>query len=155
MNLGSLSKRTILLTPVLTGLLLPTAVVIGSMLIAGYNGSEIISELGDSLTRRKLNLGITTGFAILPFLLLTLILWLYLRKCEPFRGVFLLVGGIVGAIFVILPAYLLFYPKHYRSGPLGFPHGLELFLGPMAAFVTMGIGVLIGWLVGRSRPPAA
>jgi hypothetical protein len=149
-----LSSRAILAIVVVTGLLTPTFILLAALVFTGHGPAEIVTELSAAITREKLNLGAITLLGMAPFLLLTVVLFLYLRKSDAYRGLFLLVGGLTGLLFVYVPMHLSYWPAHFRSGGnLGFPHGLEFVIAPIFGIPAMGVGVALGWFLSKKLAP--
>ena len=110
---------------------------------------EYTTELADAVTRKNLNLVMITVLGMAPFLLLTGSLWLYLRKTDTFRGLFLLMGGVLGIWVITIPSHLEYWPSHLRGATLGWPHGLEFVLAPILSVPVMGVGAVIGWVLSK------
>ena len=150
MRIPALSRRTYVLVAALTALLLPLLCMFFSQLYVGRGVAEAIAELGQSYFRRKLNPGMIALFHMPCFLILCVVTLKYYASRGAKRAFFLFTGGYIGTLFVLLPAHLIFWPEHYRNGPLPFPHGLEFVIGPLIALLSMAIGVLVGWTLARN-----
>ncbi len=145
-----LSSKAILLAALLTGLLTPTLLLLAALVFTGHAPGEVVAEISDAFSREKMNAGGITLLGMVPFLLLTGVLFLYLRKSDAHRGLFLLIGGLAGILAIYVPAHLSYWPAHFRSGgSLGFPHGLEFVIAPLFGIPAMGAGVAIAWLVSK------
>jgi hypothetical protein len=150
MRIPALSRRTYVLVAVLTAALLPLLCMFFSQLYVGRGVGEAIAELGQASIRRKLNPGMIALFHVPCFLILCVVTLKYYAHRGAKRALFLFTGGYIGALSVLLPAHLIFWPEHYRHGPLPFPHGLEFVVGPVIALLSMAIGVLVGWTLARN-----
>lgn len=133
-----------------------TYVVVGLMDGLGVGGavSALVAQIGDG----RPNPLIAGILGLLPMGLLLLGVWVGGRLHAAGHRVVAAGWGGFGAILLVLVwvnlmAWPLYLPG--RSFP-GFPHGLELVIGPIFfAPVAMVVGAGIGWVVaGRGRPAA-
>ncbi|MEO1087990.1 MAG: hypothetical protein AAFY88_27475 [Acidobacteriota bacterium] len=130
-------------------LALPPTVFLATALGSGLDLGASLAALVAQYGAERLNLGVVTGLGLAPVLLLGLCLWLLGRFGikRGSLGVFA-ASGLVPIVAVILWAHLDYWPHFLpdRRSP-GFPHGLELIIGPLVfAPVGMAVGLLTAWV---------
>lgn len=139
---------------VLLVLATPAVVFLTVALLSGLPVSDTISALTSQFATRKQNLGVAGLLGLFPLLLMGLILWL---RRKFFNGNPRLTSSIVLGGFIPLLAVLLWANIEYwtdflpaRVAP-GFPHGLELVIGPLIyAPVASLLGMLLARVVARN-----
>lgn len=137
--------------PLAVGIATPFIVAFLSQIVIGNSLSEALAGVcGQAFLAPRQNLTVVTVLGLIPFAVLSLVVWLYLRKRDERRSLFLLCGGLAGILITVTPAHIDFWPTYFRSGYMGFPHGLEFLIMPFIALVPMAVGVLLGWLVTKT-----
>jgi hypothetical protein len=146
------SATGVLMTGAAIMLLIPALVFVFIGLGSGMGMSGVGAALLQQFTAPRVNLAVSSLLGVLPILLLAIILWLRARLVRQPQGQALLALGAVlpiGAVtlFVNIEAWSSFLPQ--QAFP-GFPHGLELVLGPLV-FAPVGMlgGLVLAWLVMR------
>lgn len=132
----------VLLIPPLTSLL----VALGSEMAP----AESVSALFELYREKRQNLLVVGALGLFPLMLLSLALWLHRRfggdaALQPW----LVASGATPILLVLIWANFEFWPD-FLPGRIypGFPHGLELAIGPVIfAPVAMIVGLLMGWLL--------
>ncbi len=142
-------RSTYLMIPLAVGALAPLLIVIASLVAAGRTPVETLEALGDLIVARRLNLIVLTLIGMPPFLILGGLAWWRHGKKGAQATFWPWLGGLLGILNLVLPIHAGFWPRYFRGGSMGFPHGLELILGPVVSLVPMGFGWLLGWIVWR------
>ena len=143
--------RTLWIALVLA-LVLPAASFWGVGVAEGLSTGEASEALVAQLGGTRLNPAILGAVNLLPLLLLALVL--YIARRRGLRGPrhSLLLGlGVAPVLVIELWAQLSYWPLYLpeQEAP-GFPHGLELMLGPVVyAPVVMLIAVGVGAALSR------
>jgi len=148
------TDRSFLPVAVVAPVVLSVLVFLGSGLATGLNPAESLGALIGQSMGRRYNPLISGALGIVPTLLLLGVLRL-LRRFDPTRERARAVSwtGLFVIQAIIVWAALEFWPKFLpdRVYP-GFPHGLELVIGPLI-FAPVALIVLgpAAWFWGRGR----
>jgi len=133
-------------------LAVPPVVFFITGLVSGMSLGDLSEALIVQYGDERPNLLVTGVIGLLPLGVMGLVIWLH-RRLRGQYGNYLFWGGLIPLVVVVAWSnhefWRVFLPE--RSAP-GFPHGLELIIGPVVfAPVAMVAGMLIAWLIGRSR----
>lgn len=119
---------------------------------SGMTLSDTVDAMMNQYRAERSNLLVTSLLALFPMLLLALVLWIGRRfgKFETTAGAAAL-GGSIGVLIVIAFVNFQHWPTFLPElRYAGWPHGLELFLGPViAAPAVMLFGMAIGVLASK------
>lgn len=125
---------------------LPPIVFIASGLLAGMGVGELGSALVEQYSTDRLNLFVLGFVGLIPFLFLSVSLFVLRRlgQVEPLR--FMAWGGGVMVALLLLWAHASYWPDFLpdRVAP-GWPHGIAFVVVPL---IYAPIGALVGMVVG-------
>ncbi|GJM44734.1 MAG: hypothetical protein DHS20C21_15760 [Gemmatimonadota bacterium] len=138
-------------------LLSPLAIALGVFVVAGLAGGMLPGEtwraLAEQSVQRKQNPLLSGVLGFFPILLLLLALRIGRRFDRS--GAWSQVApwaGLLPILLVLLWANLEFWPKFLPSRVYpGFPHGLELLIGPV---MYAPVGMIVGLIAARFVPRA-
>ena len=144
-----------LLIGMLIALAIPPTSFAVSAVNAGMGADLAMQALLEQLSAERQNLLVCSLLGLFPVALLASILWLAgrLGQSEQKR-ISLAGGGLLPILLVLAWANFEFWPIFLpeRVYP-GFPHGLELVLGPgLYAPLAMLIGLVAAWIVTPKDP---
>jgi hypothetical protein len=132
----------------------PPAVFLLAGLLSEMSPASVFSAMVAQYGDARPNLLVTGIIGLIPLAALGIVLWVHrVRGGSPRTRKYLLLGGLVPVLAVLVWSNYEFWSVFLpgRRAP-GFPHGLELFIGPVIfAPVAMVVGMLVSWLAGRSR----
>lgn len=146
--------KRFLITSLSLPLLLPTAIFTLCALAAGLSPAETWMATLEQLAAPRQNLLVCGALGLFPVALLFSVLWLHRRFGGAEKTRLGMAWSGLAAILVVLTwANRQFWPHFLPSRTYpGFPHGLELVLGPLLfAPITMILGLLTAWLIGRRK----
>ncbi|MEM8996286.1 MAG: hypothetical protein AAGF23_15975 [Acidobacteriota bacterium] len=153
-----MKAKIILASGVAAVLVLPPAMFLTTALRSELGLGASLATLAAQYVGGKPNLGVVTGLGAAPLLLLGLCLWLLGRfGVEGGRLGLFAASGLAPILAVILWVQLDYWPHFFpdRRYP-GFPHGLELIIGPFVfAPAGMALGLLTAWAVLSVKRPTA
>lgn len=146
--------KILLVVGALAAFAVPLLVFFAVGVAEGMGGSGAGAALIEQLDAPRQNLRATAIFGVLPVVLLAVVLGVHrwLRPASLARPA-LALGGLLPVLAILVWVNLEFWPSFLPSRVYpGFPHGLELVIGPLFfAPIAMAVGLLVGWLVYRSR----
>ena len=128
-------------------MLIPPTVFCVSGAVAGLPIDETLRACAEQYVARRQNLLIVSVLGLLPIAVLAIGLWAYSRWRSAARLPEFAFAGLLPILVVLTWANLEFWPDFLpdRVYP-GFPHGLELVLGPL---FYAPVAMLIGLAVAR------
>ena len=135
--------------PIAAGALFPPLLVLLAQLEAGRGAIASLAGTLAAYSSRQLNLGLLSLIGLIPFVALSGSLRRLVDKHGAARTAIPGALGLAGALIVLVPVHWSFWRQFYRSGYMGFPHGLELLVAPFTAVLAMLLGLLAGWLILR------
>ncbi|MEJ8566349.1 hypothetical protein [Elongatibacter sediminis] len=142
----------VLLATVVVAAVTPATVFALVGVFSGMGAGELFTALVHQMGAPRLNLLVTGLLSLAPVLLMAVILGLgwWLGRFRQ-TGFAVAVGGAGGIVLVLIAANLEFWPHYLPSMTYpGWPHGLELLLGPLiGAPVGMMAGMIVGYLFAR------
>lgn len=148
--------RWVLVVGLLAGVLLPGIVFVVTAVATGLSPGETVDATIAQYTTDRLNLMVTGLLALVPFAVLGIGLAVVRRFGGDSAVAPASVGGTTAILLTLLWAHASYWPSFlpHRVAPM-WPHGLELVIGPLFFAPVMAVvGLLIGWLVGRSNSPS-
>ncbi len=153
-----ISTKSLFALGVVIALAIPPTVFLAVALQAGLTPGETLSALAEQYRASRQNLLIVGLPGLFPIALLAAVCWLvgrFVPRAPPRSA--LAFGGLLPILAVSLWAHLKFWPLFLpaRTYP-GFPHGLELIIGPLifAPILMLG-GLLVAGLVTRLATASA
>ncbi len=132
--------------------LLPPLIFLIAALASGLSLPESLQACIEQSVAERQNLAVSAALGCAPILLLGAILGIYQRLSgNAERAALLGTGGLIPILLVLAWAnysfWSIFLPERVYPG---FPHGLELVLGPLIyAPAGMLIGLVTAWLSSR------
>ena len=133
-------------------IILPVFAYLTVAMLDGHGIGGAVSALVAQIRDGRPNPLITGILGLLPVLLLLLGMWIGRRFDPEGRRIAAAGWGGLGGILVVLAwVNLTVWPLYLPGRPFpGFPHGLELVIGPILFAPVAGVlGVGIGWLAGK------
>ncbi|MEM1180008.1 MAG: hypothetical protein AAGM22_16825 [Acidobacteriota bacterium] len=148
-------SKKILLAGAFVALLLPPFVFVSAAWQAGFDAGAMFSALGAQYAAPRTNLGVVSGLGLLPIILLSLGVWLVGRLAGGDKRPAFAVAGLVPILIVIGWSQFEYWPHFFpERRPPGFPHGLELVIGPLIfAPAAMAVGLLTAWFALAVKRP--
>jgi hypothetical protein len=145
------STAAVLLVMGVLIVVLPSAVFALVSVAKGMDSSTAVAVLVEQFSSERHDLGAVSLLGLLPWLLLTDIRWRFVRKER--RPLYAFTGAIP-ILLVIAFVNDEFWSRYLpRREFLGFPHGIELVIGPLFfAPVGLAMGLAVSWAVMRTRP---
>jgi len=151
-----LKKKGVLgvFAPIVLVLAIPPLVYFVVALWTGLSFGETASAMVEQYQEQRQNLFVVGVLGLVPLGVVAVVLWLHKRfgGNQGARSLMKL-GGLVLVYAVLIWANFEYWPDFLPSRVYpGFPHGLELVIGPLFfAPVAAGVGLFAGWLVGREK----
>lgn len=146
------SMTRVLLATVVVAAATPATVFVLVGVFSGMGAGQLLTALLHQMGAPRLNLMVTGLLSLVPVVLMAAILGLgwWLGRFRQ-TGFAVAIGGAVGIVLVLVAANLEFWPHYLPSMTYpGWPHGLELLLGPLfGAPVGMVAGMIVGYLFAR------
>lgn len=145
--MSNLKKRHIYL-PVILGVLTPSLVIFILEVFVGHISPihSILSILERQFAEGR-NLFLIMVFGFMPFAILMGITTLVSRTIKGKRLDCLFVGGLVGILVLMVLGHVAVWYPLYSGDHMSSTAVIAFFFIPFYCIVTMGIGVLIGWLI--------
>lgn len=142
--------KKLIYTPIIIGLVSPSLVIFYlQVFVADYS---IINSLSDIFSRQFAeghNLFLLALIGLIPFVLLSTILYYYKKKNSEFKTMILMFTGLVGILTGMLPAhYSIWYPL-YSSEHMSSTAVIGFLFIPFYCVVTMFIGLFIGSVINK------
>lgn len=135
-------------------LITPALSMLASGLLEGMGVSDAALSILEQFVSTRGNLAVTSSLGLIPIAMLSALLWVLGRffsidGCKRWMAIL----AFVLIVLIIAWANMTYWRAYLPSKQfLGWPHGLELVIGPMIfAPVGMIFGLIAGWLVCKFR----
>ena len=146
------------LRPVFTCLLLvlvvPAVVFILTGFLKGMAFTDVLDIMATRFGEARPNLLVTSLIGVFPLSLLGLVIWIHRKRggSQAVRSS-MLAGGMLALLLVIAWSNYEYWRVFLPEGKVpGFPHGLELLIGPVFfAPVAMALALIAAWAIARPR----
>ncbi len=150
--MGNLKKKHIAL-PIMFGALTPSLVIFSlEVFVGNYSPVKAIIDILSQQFARGHNLFLIMLWGLIPFAILMLSTALFSRSFKGKKLDCIFYGGLVGILgLMILGHFSVWFPLYARLH-MHSTAVIAFFFIPFFCIVTMGIGLLIGWLISKSEP---
>jgi hypothetical protein len=92
------------------------------------------------------------GFALLPFVALSILIWLASKRITTARVILIELFGLLGILAVTIPAHIdVWYPL-YGGGHMSSTAVVAFVFIPFFAMGGMALGAFLGWLISLLPP---
>ena len=149
-----MTQNITLLAGAAMAVLIPPLVFLAAGVQHGMAAGDIASALVDQFGARRQNLTVVCLLGLVPLGVLSVVLWLARRlRWHRLTGTQAAAAGVLPVLLVLAWANIEFWPVFLpeRVYP-GFPHGLELVLGPgFYAPIALCLGLMTHAALWRSR----
>jgi len=147
-----MTAKRVLLFGTVSVLTLPSMVFLFVALTSGLDPQTAVEALWLQAFARKMNLVVCGALGLVPIILLAVGHWIAKRRrVEESVRIVLVCGGLIPVLAVLVWANLEYWPRFLPSRTYpGFPHGLELIIGPgMFAPIGAAAGMVIAWVITK------
>ena len=143
-------KKKYILIPIIAGILTPSLVILILEIFVGH--ISIIQSVSNIIERQFAsgeNLFLLMLFGLFPFIILIWIISPISRKINGKRLNCIFWGGLIGILLPMITGHVAVWYPLYGGGHASSTSVIAFFFIPFYCIVTMGIGLLIGWIISR------
>ena len=137
--------KKLLFTPIIVGLISPSLVIFYlQVFVGGYSVSASLSDILSRQFAEGENLFLLAVIGLVPFVLLSAILFVYKKKHKISEVYLLMTFGLVGILVLMLPShYSVWYPL-YGPGRMSSTAVVGFLFIPIYCVLSMLVGLLVG-----------
>lgn len=138
------------LASIALGLILPSLIILCLEIFVGHISP--LTSLADILRRQFAaghNLFLIAAFGLIPFSALSATCFVASRWLSPSRLACVALGGLLGILLLMIPAHVSVWYPLYGPGRMSSTAVIAFIFIPFYCLATLGIGLLLGWLVSR------
>lgn len=139
-------NKNLIVAPIVVGLATPSLVIFYLQLVVGnYTVAALLTDILSRQFAPGHNLFLLVLIGLIPFLLLSVILFFYAKRHTRSELVALLLAGLAGILLLMVPAhYSVWYPL-YGPGRISSTAVIAFLVIPVYCIASMLIGLVAGW----------
>ena len=141
-------KKKYILIPIIAAILTPSLVIFILEIFVGHISP--FKSMGNIIEKQFAsghNLFLIMVFGLIPFVILTGILAPIFRKIKGKRFDLIFWGGLIGILIPMISGHVAVWYPLYSGGHASSTSVIAFFFIPFFCIITMGIGLLIGFLI--------
>jgi len=142
-----------LLIPVIVGVLTPSLIIILMQVFLGeYSLSEAVSDTISKQFEDGHNLFGLTLIGLVPFVLLSIMLFFFGRKHNTKKVTIIMLCGLIAILVLMVPAHYSVWAPLYDDSNMSSTAVVAFLFIPFYCIISMLFGVLIGYGIIRDYP---
>jgi len=145
-------NKKLIFTPIIIGLISPSLVIFYlQVFVADYTITASLSDIMSHQFAAGHNLFLLAFIGLIPFALLSVILFYYEKKNSKIKTSILMFSGLIGILMLMLPAhYSIWYPL-YEPNHMSSTAVIAFLFIPIYCVLTMFIGIFIGTKINKIK----
>jgi hypothetical protein len=146
MKTSTQQKLFWVLIPLAIGMLAPSAILLGVEVFVGGVGPFV--AIADVLRRQfgeGHNLFLLALFGLIPFAVLSAGCFVASYRLSPWRLACLGVGGLIGILYLMIPAHVSVWYPLYGGGRMSSTAVIAFLFIPFQCLVPLLVGLIVGW----------
>ncbi len=157
-NKNVLKRNTLLLCSLImidmmTGFIIPSSVVYClAVFVSGHGLADSFLDVLHKQFAAGENLFLLSTYSLIPFLALSVASLAAAYRLNALRLICINLSGLLGIIFYMIPCHVAVWYPHYHGMRVSSTSVITFVFAPFISMLTLGFGLLTGWLISLCLP---